>query len=120
MAVVDYDNVIGGKRFTETVHLLAEVVASTDGDLTPVGGARWIDVKVRLYREHGPCRAILVAEQERVHVTVQAREAGGWTCHVLTDLDDDLAVPSAGLFCRVGDLYRDTRWQPRRGRAHRT
>lgn len=120
VAVVDYDDVVGGKRFTETATLLAEVVPGTDEDLTPVSGARWIDVKVRLYREHGPCRAILVVLQERVHVTVQAREAGGWPCRVLTDLDDDLVIPSAGLACRVGDLYRDTRWQPRRNRAHRT
>lgn len=114
VAVVDYDDVVGGKRFTDAATLLAEVVSSTDEDLTPVSGARWIDVKVRLYREHGPCQNILVVEQERVHVTLHAREAGGWTCRVLTGLDDDLALPATGLTYKVGDLYRDTRWQPRR------
>jgi hypothetical protein len=77
-------------------------------------------VKVRLYREHGPRRAILVVEQERVPVTVHAREAAGWTTMTLAGLDDDLAIPSAGLACKVGQLSRDTRWQPRRRRACRT
>ncbi|WP_133123334.1 hypothetical protein [Methylobacterium frigidaeris] len=120
MAAVDDDDAVGGKRFTETAYLLTEVVSSTDEDLTPASFARWIGVTVRLYREHDPCQAILVAEQESVHVTVHLRDAGGWTHRVSTGLDDDRAIPSAGLLCKVGDLHRDTRWQPRRARSHRT
>lgn len=119
VAVVDYDDVINQKRFTDTAYLLAEVVSSTDEDLTPVRGERWIDVKVRLYRENTPCEAILVLEQERVSVTLHARDAKGWTSRELTGLDDDLAIPSMGLTCKVGDFYKDTRWQPRPTRAPR-
>lgn len=118
VAVVDYDAVVEGERFTDAAYLLAEVISSTDEDLTPVSGARWIDVKVRLYQAHAPCEVILVAEQERVHVTVHMRESGGWTHRMLAGLDDDLVIPSAGLACRVADLYRDTRWHPRRSRTH--
>ncbi|AWN45589.1 hypothetical protein DK419_04010 [Methylobacterium terrae] len=78
-----------------------------------------IEGKVGLYREHGPCETIVVAEQERVHATVHARDTGVWTCRALTGLGDDLVVPSAGLACKVANLYRDTRWQPRRGRGDR-
>lgn len=119
VAVVEYDDVVGGKRFTDRAYLLAEVVSSTDEDLTPVSGERWIDVKVRLHQAHAPCEAIVVAEQERVHVTVHLRTAGGWTCRVLAGLDDEVAIPSAGLACPIADLYRDTRWHPRRARADR-
>lgn len=49
--VVDDDDAVGGKRFTDTASLLAEVVSSTDEDLTPVGGVRWIGVTVRLDRD---------------------------------------------------------------------
>ncbi|TGE02363.1 hypothetical protein [Methylobacterium nonmethylotrophicum] len=108
-----------GKRFTDAACLLAEIVSITDEDRTPVSGERWIDVKVRLYREHGPCETMVVAEQERVHVSVYTRDAGGWTCRVLTDLEADLAIPAAGLACTVGDLYRDTRRRPRPGRDRR-
>lgn len=47
VAVVD-DDVVQGRRFTDKAYLLAEAVSSTDEDLTPVGGERWIDVKVSL------------------------------------------------------------------------
>lgn len=120
VAVVDYDAVLNQARFTDKAYLLAEVVSKTDEDLTPIRGERWIDVKVRLYRAHTPCQAILVVEQERVCVMIHAREAGqGWVVRTLTRLDDPLAIRSAGLACRVGDLYRDTRWQPRPTRTPR-
>ncbi len=120
VAVVAYDDVVAGKRFSEAAFLLAEIVSGTDEDVTPVGGERWIDVKVRLYRAHAPCEAIVVVEQEQVRVTVHGRGPGGWTCRTFADLDDELVLPTAGLTCKIGDLYRDTRWQPRPSRRNRS
>ncbi|WP_164712345.1 hypothetical protein [Methylobacterium currus] len=51
---------------------------------------------------------------------MHAREAAGWTTTALAGLDDDLAIPSPGLTCRVGDLDRDTHWPPRGVRTRRT
>ncbi|UHC18209.1 hypothetical protein LRS73_10390 [Methylobacterium currus] len=96
---------------------LAEVVSTTGESLTPAGSARWIDMTVRLYREHGPCRAILVLGQESACTPARPR-AGRPTA--LAGLDDDLAIPSPGLTCRVGDLDRDTHWPPRGVRTRRT
>ena len=114
VAAVDYDAILTQARFTDKAYLLAEVVSSTDEDLSPIRGERWIDVKVRLYRPPTPCRAIIVAEQERASVMVHARDVReGWIVRTFRGFDDTLAIPSVGLSCRVGDLHRDTRWPPR-------
>ena len=118
VAVVEYGAILDPVRFTDTAYRLAEVVSRTDADLTPIRGERWIDGKVRLYRAHTPCQAIIVAQQERVCVMVYSRGVqDGWVVQALTGLDAALEIPSAGLSCRVGDLYRDTRWRPRTPRA---
>jgi Uma2 family endonuclease len=119
VAVVNYDEAVGGARFTSVAYLLAEVISATDEDLTPHGAARWIDVKVRLYQSHAPCEAILLVEQEQVHVTLFARGPQGWQRQDLTGMDDAVDLPSMGLSCTVGDLYADTRWSPRSTQARR-
>jgi Uma2 family endonuclease len=114
VAVVDYHVAIAGERFTDTVYLLAEVISSTDEDLTPSSREPWIAVKTRLYQAHRACDAILLIEQDQVAITVHLRTADGWRRQKLTDLDAALLVPSVGLSCTVGDVYADTRWRPRR------
>ncbi|MER7585875.1 MULTISPECIES: Uma2 family endonuclease [Bacteria] len=118
VAVVSYDDVVAGKRFTAAGFLLAEVVSSTDEETARVGGERWVDVKVRLYQSHAPCEAVVLIEQDRVHLTVLTREEEGWIRQDLKDLDDPIAIPSMGLSCTVGDIYADTRWQPRAVPGH--
>ncbi len=117
VAVVNYDDAIAGVRFTDTAYFLAEVLSSTDEDLTPISGEPWIDVKVRLYQAHGPCEAILLAEQGRMFVKLHVREAQGWAEHVFADADARVELPTMGLSCRLGEIYADTRWQPRPSRT---
>ena len=118
VAVVSYDDVIAGKRFTASGFLLAEVVSSTDEETTRVGGERWVDVKVRLYQSHAPCEAVVLVEQDRVHITVLTQEERGWARRDLRDLDDPVLISSMGLSCTVGDIYAETRWQPRAVPGH--
>ena len=119
VAVVNDEDVVAGKRFTAEAFLLAEVVSSTDEETIRVGGERWVDVKVKLYQSHAPCEAVVLVEQDRVHLTVLSREGRGWDRRDLKDLDDPVSIPSMGLSCTVGDVYAGTRWLPRAVPGHK-
>lgn len=92
------------ERFAQAVVLFAEVVSSTDR-LAGVDGRAWIDVKAALYRAHRECAAVLVVEQEQVGIHLWQRNADGWTETALADFDDELAIESCRLRCRVADVY---------------
>lgn len=106
------------QRYVERAYLLAEVVSSTDYHRVPDGAEPWIEVKRRLYLAHPPCEAVVIIEQGRVEVRLDIRMRTAWTAIELTDLHDELVLPSFGLRCRVADLYEGTPLQPRARRRH--
>lgn len=101
------------QRYVERAYLLAEIVSSTDYKRIPGGTEPWIEVKRRLYLAHEPCEAVLIIEQTQIEVRLDLRTEAGWTATKLKQREDELAIPSFGLRCRVSDLYEGTPLQPR-------
>ncbi len=96
------------QRYLDRAYLLAEIVSSTDRERVPGTRETRIEAKRRIYRQHAACEAVLTIEQDRIEVLVETRTATGWTARTSKDPDDELALPTFGLRCRVGDLYRNT------------
>lgn len=107
VAVIDADYE-PGQRFADRVYLLAEIVSRTDGLPVTGSGEAWIELKRRLYRDHGFAEAVLTIEQDTADVRVDRRRAEGWTSDRLTALSARLVLPSFGLDCSLADLYRGT------------
>lgn len=95
------------QRIVGAAVVLAEVASSTD-DVLSVDGRPWLEIKASLYRLHGPCRTVLIVEQERVAITCWERTGEVWTSRRLADLDEVLEVACCGLRCHVRDLYVST------------
>ena len=53
-----------------------------------------------------PCEAVLIIEQERIKVRVDLKTADGWRSETLVDPGAGLELPSFGLRCAVGELYK--------------
>jgi Uma2 family endonuclease len=102
-----------GQRFVERAYLLAEIVSSTDDFLVPGTNEPWINVKRRIYLAHEPCEAVLIIEQDRIEVRLDLKIPAGWQSATLVHPADELALPSFGLRCLVGDLYEGTPLQSR-------
>jgi hypothetical protein len=67
-----------------------------------------IDRKLELYQSHPDNLYCLTIDQDSVHVTVDARGAGGWTRSELTSLDGLLRLPAFGLEATLADIYKGT------------
>ena len=104
-----------GQRFVERAYLLAEIVSATDSMRVPDTDSRWIDVKRSIYLGHPACEAVLIVEQDRMEVRLDARTQTGWSSQTLGPADD-LKLPAFGLRCAVADIYEGTPLRPRRGR----
>jgi Uma2 family endonuclease len=104
------------QRFVDRVYLMAEVVSDTDELKDPDSDKRWIEVKRDIYLGHPPCEAVLLIEQDRIEVRVDARVGGGWVSATLGPADE-LILPGFGLRCVVTDLYEGTPLRPRAGSA---
>ncbi|MBR0955762.1 Uma2 family endonuclease [Bradyrhizobium japonicum] len=102
------------QRFVDRAYLLAEIVSATDGTRVPDTETKWIDVKRTIYLAHAACDAVLIIEQDRMEVRLDARTQAGWNSQTL-GASDDLKLPEFGLQCAVADLYEGTPLQPRRG-----
>lgn len=92
-----------------------EVVSDTDELREPDTGRKWIDVKRDIYLNHLACEAVLLIEQDRMEVRVEAKTDKGWTLEKLGPADD-LHLPGFGLTCAVTDLYEGTPLLPRPSR----
>lgn len=102
-----------GQRFVDRAWLLAEIVSATDDLPVPGTSERWIDVKREIYLSHAPCEALLIIEQDRIEVRLDVRTADGWRPARLVGPAAELALPSFGLRCSVGELYEGTPLHPR-------
>lgn len=118
VSVIDYD-LPPNDRYPTRAYLLAEIVSSTDRERVPGTRETRIAAKRRIYRQHAACEAVLTIEQDRIEVLVETPTADGWTSWTLTDPDADLALPTFGLRCRVGDLYEHTPLRSRRASGER-
>jgi Uma2 family endonuclease len=96
------------QRFVGRAYVIVEIVSDTDND--PVAGTNepWIAIKRRLYLAHAPCEAVVLVDPFRIEITVDLRTEEGWTSERLTNLDEELIVPSCGLRCPVADVYAGT------------
>lgn len=107
VSVIDYE-LPPNDRYPTRAYLLAEIVSSSDRERVPGTRETRIAAKRRIYRQHAACEAVLTIEQDRIEVLVETRTPDGWTARTLTKAQDELALPTFGLRCRVGDLYRNT------------
>lgn len=107
VSVIDYE-LPPNDRYPTRAYLLAEIVSSTDRERVPGTRETRIAAKRRIYRQHAACDAVLTIEQDRIEVLVETRTPDGWTARTLTKAEDELALPTFGLRCQVGDLYRNT------------
>jgi Uma2 family endonuclease len=103
-----------GQRFVERAYLLAEIISDTDDFLVPGTGEPWINVKRRIYLDHESCETVLIIAQDRIEVRLDVRTPAGWRSETLVGAEAELALPSFGLRCLLGDLYAGTPLQPRR------
>jgi len=100
------------QRFVDRVYLLAEIVSDSHAMRVPGTDRTWIDVKRAIYLDHPACAAVLIVEQDRMEVRLDARTDQGWVSTTLGPADN-LDLPSFGLGCAVADLYEGTPLQPR-------
>ncbi len=118
VAVMDYELPPDG-RYVTHAYLLAEIPSANDRERVPGSRETRIEAKRRIYRQHAACEAVLTLEQDRVQVLVETRTPEGWTSRTLKYPDGALVLPTFGLRCRVGDLYRSTPLASRRGEGVR-
>ena len=107
LAVMDSDYQ-PDQRYLTRAYLLAEIASTTDRDSVPGRREAKLDAKRRIYRAHDACEAILSVEQDRMEALVELRTDRGWMERRLSGPDAELALPSFGLRCRLGDLYEHT------------
>ena len=95
------------RSFTDRFHLVMEVPSASDR-------GRVMASKIRFYRAHPHNRCIVIVDQDSVEVTIHERDAGGpWQVRVLRAPGDRLELAGLGPVCKVGDLYENTRFDPR-------
>ena len=104
------------QRFVDRAYAIAEIVSDTDNEPVPGEKEAWIAIKRRLYLAHAPCEAVVLIDPNRVEVRIDLRTKDGWTRDKLTRLDERLIIPSCGLQCLVGDVYKGTPLTRRRER----
>jgi Uma2 family endonuclease len=89
------------ERYADRFYLIAEVIS-------PSNTAEMIDRKLELYQSHPDNLYCLTIDQDSVHVTVDARGAGGWTRSELTSLDGLFRLPAFGLETTLANIYKGT------------
>jgi Uma2 family endonuclease len=97
-----------GARTTPTCYLVVEIASATDRKRAPGETRPRLDVKIETYERLAPCEAIVVVEQERFAVRVATRTEAGWSAATVEGPDAILAIPSAGLNCRLAEVYART------------
>ncbi|MCJ2054966.1 Uma2 family endonuclease [Methylobacterium sp. J-048] len=108
VAVIDVAEFEPGQNVVGTLYLAVEIISPSDRLRISSLNRRTIDVKLAGYEALPTCEAVLLVEQRSFDVTLSERAGSGWTRRRLTDPDDRLVVASAGLDCRLGDLYART------------
>ena len=104
-AVIDRSDVEPGGSVSGTCYLAAEIISPSDRRKPSGTNREKIAIKLAGYQKLPMCEIVLLIEQRVMAVTVARRTADGWTTRRLADPNDQLTLTSAGLDCRVADLY---------------
>ena len=86
--------------YTERFYLAAEVIS-------PSNSAEMIERKLELYQTHPDNLYCLTVDQDSIHVTLYARDAG-WKATHLRHLDDALALPAFSFSATLAEIYAGT------------
>ena len=108
VAVIDPSDVQPGRNASGTCYLAAEIISASDRRELSGTNREKIAIKLAGYQKLPMCEIVLLIEQRVMAVTVARRTADGWTTRRLADPNDQLTLTSAGLDCRVADLYART------------
>lgn len=96
------------RTFADRFYLVMEVPSASDR-------GRILESKLGFYRAHPHNRFTVIADQDRLAVTLhQRRETGTWVSTALTTPGDVLVLGELGAICTLADLYADTHLDPRR------
>ena len=108
VAVIDQSDVEPGRTVSGSCYLAAEIISPSDHRKPSGTHCEKIAIKLAGYQALPTCEVVLLIEQRVITVTLATRAGSGWITRRLTDPNDRLALPEAGLDCRVGDLYART------------
>lgn len=96
------------RTFADRFYLVMEVPSASDR-------GRILESKLGFYRAHPHNRFIVIADQDRLAVTLHERgAAGSWASRTLTAPDDALVLGDLGPICTLAEIYTDTHLDPRR------
>ncbi|KNY19887.1 Uma2 family endonuclease [Methylobacterium sp. ARG-1] len=108
IAIIDLAEFEPGQNVVGTLYLAVEIISPSDRRRISRLNRRKIDVKLAGYEALPTCEAVLLIEQRAFEVTLSERAGHGWVRRRMTDPDDRLVIASAGLDCRLGDVYART------------
>ena len=108
VAVIDQSDVEPDRNLSHICYLAAEIMSPSDRRKPSGADRQKIAIKLAGYQALPMCETVLLIEQKAFSVTLATREVGTWVTHRLTDPDDRLILPAAGLDCGAADLYART------------
>lgn len=108
VAVLDCADIEPGRNVARTCHLVAEIVSPSDRRPPSGENRQKIAIKIDGYEMLPTCEVILVVEQAAFDVAVATRTGNSWTQERFTTLDGTIAPPTAGVECRLSDVYAPT------------
>lgn len=96
--------------YAQRFYFVAEVLSPSDRPEMRTGGDRPVVLAAKLdyYQGHEHCRAVLIAEQERIEARLYVRTGAEWSETSLTDPAARILIPDIGDIGALGDLYRFT------------
>ena len=107
VTVIDTDT-DADRTYADRFHLVMEVPSESDK-------GKVLESKIEFYRLHPTNQFIVIVDQDAVEVMIHRRlDAEHWAVEVLTTPDQDLVLGDIGVVCTVGELYENTRLDPRR------
>ncbi|TXN64368.1 Uma2 family endonuclease [Methylobacterium sp. WL18] len=108
VAIIDAAEVEPGRNVVSACFLAAEIISPSDRRKPAGTKSRKIEIKLLGYEALPMCEAVLLVEQHAFDITLSERTGSDWARRRLTDPDDRLVIASAGLDCRLGDVYART------------
>ncbi|SFL46335.1 Uma2 family endonuclease [Methylobacterium pseudosasicola] len=108
VAVIDADEVEPGRNVVSACFLAVEILSPSDRRKPAGTKSPKIAIKLCGYEALPTCEAVLLVEQRAFDATLSERSGSAWVHRRLTDPDDRLVIASAGLDCRLGDVYART------------
>ncbi|MCJ2090944.1 Uma2 family endonuclease [Methylobacterium sp. J-072] len=108
VAIIDADEVEPGRNVVSACFLAVEILSPSDRRRPAGMKSQKIAIKLAGYEALPTCEAVLLVEQRAFDATLSERNGSGWVRRRMTNPDDRLVIASAGLDCRLGDVYART------------